>query len=105
MPTYVYECERCGHRFELLQGITEPPRQRCPKCRGKVRRLLSPGGGLIFRGSGFYVTDYKHKEDRARRAETTGSVPEKAEPGSGESSGTKEKGAAGASTRKRRGKS
>jgi putative FmdB family regulatory protein len=105
MPTYVYECERCGHRFEVLQGITEPPRQRCPNCRGKVRRLVTPGGGLIFRGSGFYVTDYKHKEERARRGETADGAPEKAESGSGESSGTKEKDATGGSTRKRRGKS
>jgi putative FmdB family regulatory protein len=105
MPTYVYECERCGHRFELMQGMTDPPRQRCPKCRGKVRRLLTPGGGLIFRGTGFYATDYKHKEERARRGETAGSAPEKAEPGSGEPSGTKEKDAAGGSTRKRRSKS
>jgi putative FmdB family regulatory protein len=64
MPTYAYECERCGHRFELLQGITDPPRQRCPECRGKVRRLLLPGGGLIFKGSGFYITDYKRQESR-----------------------------------------
>jgi len=104
MPTYVYECERCGHRFEVLQGITEQPRQRCPECRGKVRRLLTPGGGLIFRGSGFYVTDYKHKEDRARRDESSGGTPAKTEPGSGEPSGSKEKGAAGGSGRKRQGK-
>jgi putative FmdB family regulatory protein len=64
MPTYAYECERCHHRFELLQGITDPPRQRCPRCRGKVRRLVSQGGGLIFRGAGFYATDYKRKERR-----------------------------------------
>ena len=64
MPTYAYECERCGHRFELLQGITDPPRQRCPECRGKVRRLLLPGGGLIFKGSGFYINDYKRKESQ-----------------------------------------
>lgn len=104
MPTYVYECERCCHRFEVLQGITEPPRQRCPKCRGKVRRLLTPGGGLIFRGSGFYVTDYKHKEDPARRRETAPAAPEKAEPGPAGSPESKEKGATGGSTRKRRGK-
>jgi len=105
MPTYVYECERCGHRFEVLQGIKEPPRQRCPRCRGKVRRLVTRGGGLIFRGSGFYVTDYKQKEERARRGETAGGAPEKAEPASGESSGTKQEGAADGSTRKRRGRS
>ena len=62
MPTYVYECRRCGHRFELMQSIVDPPRQRCPECRGKVKRVLMPGGGLIFKGSGFYITDYKRKE-------------------------------------------
>lgn len=61
MPTYVYECQRCGHRFEIMQSITDPPRQRCPECRGKVKRILMPGGGLIFKGSGFYITDYKRK--------------------------------------------
>jgi putative FmdB family regulatory protein len=65
MPTYVYECGRCGHRFELLQGINDPPRQRCPECRGKVKRVLLPGGGLIFKGTGFYITDYKRKEESA----------------------------------------
>jgi putative FmdB family regulatory protein len=104
MPTYVYECERCEHHFELLQGITEPPRQRCPRCRGKVRRLLSPGGGLIFRGSGFYETDYKRKEQRPSREGTTESAPEKAGAGSGESTGAKEKGAAEEAKRKRRDK-
>lgn len=68
MPTYVYECQRCGARFELLQGINDLPRQRCPECRGKVKRLLMPGGGFIFKGSGFYITDYKHKEDKSRAA-------------------------------------
>ena len=62
MPTYVYECERCGHRFEVLQQITDPPRSRCPECRGKVRKVITSGGGLIFKGSGFYITDYKRKE-------------------------------------------
>ncbi len=88
MPTYVYECQRCGARFELLQGINDPPRQRCPECRGKVKRLLMPGGGFIFKGSGFYITDYKHKEDKSRatkeKAETSGAA------GSGDSSGSKD---------------
>ena len=66
MPTYVYACERCGHRFELLQGISDPPRKRCPRCRGKVKRVITSGGGLIFKGSGFYVTDYKRKESAGR---------------------------------------
>ena len=68
MPTYVYECQKCGHQFEELRGINDPPRQRCPECRGKVKRLLMPGGGLIFKGTGFYITDYKKKENKAKES-------------------------------------
>ena len=59
MPTYEYECRKCGHRFEKFQSILAPPVKTCPKCRGKVARLLSGGAGIIFKGSGFYQTDYK----------------------------------------------
>jgi putative FmdB family regulatory protein len=62
VPTYEYECVRCGHRFELFQTMSEKPRKRCPKCRGKVRRLLGTGAGIIFKGSGFYATDYRKPE-------------------------------------------
>ena len=59
MPTYEYECRKCGHTFEQFQSITAPPVKTCPKCKGKVARLLSGGAGIIFKGSGFYVNDYK----------------------------------------------
>lgn len=59
MPTYEYECTKCGHNFELLQSMTDEPRKRCPKCRGKVIRVVSGGGGYILKGSGFYATDYR----------------------------------------------
>ena len=59
MPTYEYECLKCGARSERLQSITDPPLKKCVKCRGKLQRLISAGGGLIFKGSGFYATDYK----------------------------------------------
>jgi putative FmdB family regulatory protein len=65
MPTYEYECQRCGHSFELFQGIKEPPKKRCPKCRGKVNRLLGTGAGVIFKGSGFYSTDYRSESYKA----------------------------------------
>lgn len=61
MPTYVYGCTKCRHQFEEFQSITAPPRQRCPKCRGKVKRLPTAGAGVVFKGSGFYETDYKRK--------------------------------------------
>ncbi|MEO0085606.1 MAG: FmdB family zinc ribbon protein [candidate division WOR-3 bacterium] len=61
MPTYEYQCGKCGHRFEVFQRIVDPPVRNCPKCRckGCVEQLISGGSGLIFKGSGFYITDYK----------------------------------------------
>jgi putative FmdB family regulatory protein len=59
MPTYQYECTKCGYLFEEFQNITDKPLKKCPRCGGKLRRLISGGVGLIFKGSGFYVTDYK----------------------------------------------
>lgn len=60
MPTYEYQCDACEHRFELFQSMTAAAVRKCPKCRKlKVRRLISGGGGIIFRGSGFYITDYR----------------------------------------------
>jgi putative FmdB family regulatory protein len=59
MPTYEYECRTCKHRFEEFQSITEEPIKKCPKCGKAVRRLFGGGMGIIFKGSGFYTTDYK----------------------------------------------
>jgi len=67
MPTYEYVCEKCGHQFEKVQPISASPLAICPKelCarkrwgKGKVKRVISTGGGLIFKGSGFYATDYR----------------------------------------------
>ena len=61
MPTYEYECLKCGKSFEAFQKITDEPLKKCPTCEGKVRKLISTGCGLIFKGNGFYVTDYKRK--------------------------------------------
>jgi len=62
MPTYEYKCDACGTEFERFQSITAPPVKTCPKCgKKKVRRLISAGGGMIFKGSGFYITDYRDK--------------------------------------------
>ena len=63
MPTYEYKCDKCSHHFELFQKMTDPPVKICPACKGKVRRLISGGSGLIFKGSGFYITDYKKKPE------------------------------------------
>ncbi len=60
MPTYEYECKACGHRFEKSQSITAEAIKVCPKCdKRKVVRLISSGSGVIFKGSGFYATDYR----------------------------------------------
>ncbi len=62
MPTYQYECSACGHDFEELQGMTDAKFTKCPKCgKNKLVRLIGGGSGMIFKGSGFYETDYKKK--------------------------------------------
>jgi len=60
MPTYEYACNACGHQFEEFQSITAKPLTTCPACKKrKVKRLVSGGAGFIFKGSGFYITDYR----------------------------------------------
>jgi putative FmdB family regulatory protein len=67
MPTYEYSCSKCGHQFELFQSMSDQPITSCPKSlcklkrwgRGTVKRAISGGAGLIFKGSGFYITDYR----------------------------------------------
>ncbi len=61
MPTYEYECKKCGKTFDIFQSMKDEPLTVCPdkKCKGKVKRLIGTGAGLIFKGSGFYITDYR----------------------------------------------
>ncbi len=60
MPTYDYVCDSCEYRFELFQNITESAKRKCPKCKkSRLRRLIGTGAGILFKGSGFYVTDYR----------------------------------------------
>ena len=60
MPTYDYECDACGHTFELFQAITEGVKKKCPECKKlKLRRLFGTGAAVVFKGSGFYETDYR----------------------------------------------
>ena len=59
MPTYEYKCTKCNHQFEAVQKMTDNPLSRCPECRCKVKRLIGAGAGIIFKGSGFYETDYR----------------------------------------------
>lgn len=66
MPTYEYKCTACGHVFEIFQKMTDEPIKVCPKCKGEVKRLLGAGAGPIFKGSGFYQTDYKNKKTETK---------------------------------------
>ena len=63
MPTYEYRCKVCGYRFEVFKSITDDGKERCPKCGAETERLIGNGAGIIFKGSGFYVTDYKKKNN------------------------------------------
>ena len=72
MPTYDYRCSVCGHEFEEFQLITDDPLKECPKCGGKIERLIGAGGGFIFKGSGFYTTDYRSDSyKKAAKADTS----------------------------------
>jgi len=80
MPTYEYECRKCSHSFEQFQSMSEEPLKTCPKCGGKVRRLIGGGTGIIFKGSGFYVTDSKKTSSAATvNASAKSSKTEKSE--------------------------
>ena len=62
MPTYEYACSKCGHGFEQFQSMRDEPLKKCPQCnKSGVKRLVGGGAGLIFKGTGFYITDYKNK--------------------------------------------
>ncbi len=77
MPTYEYACSQCGHKFEEFKSILSEPTRECPQCAGRVQRLINGGVGLIFKGSGFYLTDYKKSSTGAKEA-GDGAKPEKA---------------------------
>ncbi|MFC1715110.1 FmdB family zinc ribbon protein [Candidatus Poribacteria bacterium] len=80
MPTYEYECEKCGIDFERFQSMKDEPIKKCPECGGPVKRLIGAGAGFIFKGSGFYITDYRsesYKRDAKKEeglANTSGST-------------------------------
>jgi putative FmdB family regulatory protein len=91
MPTYEYSCPKCGHQFEAFQSMRDAPLTKCPKCKKTgVKRLIGGGAGLIFKGSGFYITDYKNKS--SGKSESGGAEKakseKKSEPAPKSSSGT-----------------
>ena len=71
MPTYEYQCAK-GHRFEAFQRISDKPKSKCPECGAAAKRVISGGAGLIFKGSGFYITDYG-KDGKGPRKESSSS--------------------------------
>ena len=78
MPTYDYRCQACGHTFDELQSFSEPPLTKCPACKkNKLERLFGGGGAIIFKGSGFYETDYRRAGTNGRRGYTYGSTADR----------------------------
>lgn len=67
MPTYEYKCLKCSHLFEVFQSMKSEPIKKCPACSGEVKRLFSVGAGAIFKGSGFYQTDYKNAPETPKK--------------------------------------
>ena len=101
MPTYDYECDACTHTFELFQGINDPVQKKCPECgKNKLRRLFGTGGAIVFKGSGFYQTDYRSEnykkaakadkssgESKSESKSSGGAAESKASPTKSSSSG------------------
>ena len=89
MPTYDYECQACGHEWELFQSMKDSPVKSCPKCKKrKAKRLMGLGAGLIFKGTGFYETDYKRAGSKQNEG---GAESSSSDSSSSESKGTEKK--------------
>lgn len=79
MPTYAYACEHCGHKLEAFQSITAKPMRKCPACgQASLRRLIGAGAGILFKGSGFYCTDYRSEGYKTTARKETGAGTDKA---------------------------
>lgn len=89
MPTYEYRCSACGYEFEEFQLMTEPPLEKCPKCGGHPERIISGGAGFLFKGSGFYITDYRSDSYKKAAEHDRPSTAEPTSPKSSPSSSTK----------------
>ncbi len=87
MPTYDYRCRKCGRRFELFHGIKDDSPKRCPRCRGRAERVPAGGAGILFKGSGFHITDYRSRDYKEKAKQDKGSAAGKGEAGKKPSSG------------------
>ena len=93
MPTYDYECDACGHALELFQGINDPIKKKCPECgKNKLKRLFGTGAAIVFKGSGFYQTDYRSEgykkaaaADSKSKADSSSDKKDKSSPKTSES--------------------
>jgi putative FmdB family regulatory protein len=106
MPTYVYLCRK-GHTFELFHAISDETPKRCPECRSLAKRVPAGGSGLLFKGSGFYITDYRSKGYKDAAKQESGAKPDKAppaSPGAGGAGGTPAAPASGGSAPPAKGK-
>ena len=82
MPTYRYECAACGHSLEEFQSMTAKPLRKCPQCqKPKLQRLIGPGAGILFKGDGFYSTDYRSDSWREAEKAASGDAPGESKPG------------------------
>ncbi len=75
MPTYEYKCLKCNKKFEIFQSMKDEPIKKCPDCNGEVKRLIGTGAGTIFKGTGFYQTDYKNSSKTSDSKESTKAKP------------------------------
>jgi putative FmdB family regulatory protein len=96
MPTYDYVCDGCKHTFELFQSIKDDAKKKCPKCKkSKLRRLIGAGAAIMFKGSGFYKTDYR--SDSYKKSAAADSKPSESKPAESKSSESKPAGGGGKS--------
>ena len=100
MPTYDYQCTACGHAFELFQKMSDEPVAECPECGEQAERQISGGAGFLFKGEGFYITDYRSEDYKKKAAKEVGEPKPAKTSGSTGSSEAKDAGSAASETRK-----
>ena len=88
MPTYEYRCPQCGNEFDKFGKMSDPPVTECPQCHAEAQRKISAGAGLVFKGSGFYITDYKKSSSQGGEGGSSSGGEGKSEP-NGESGASK----------------